>query len=135
MPERRWYRSLYWRIALGYIALLAVLLLVQTGLAVWLMDRVWGQTRTPAELADLVARDLSARLAQNPAFDVDAHLRGEYGSGYQPFVVVMAGDPRTLSNRAPIPPNLGRDARRRLEQRFDDRRFDTDDRQDDRHEE
>ena len=133
--KRRWYRSLYWRIALGYIALLAVLLLVQTGLAVWLMDRVWGQTRTPAELADLVARDLSARLAQNPAFDVDAHLRGEYGSGYQPFVVVMAGDPRTLSNRAPIPPNLGRDARRRLEQRFDDRRFDNDDRQDDRHEE
>ena len=39
MPERRWYRSLYWRIALGYIALLAVLLVVQTGLAVWLMDR------------------------------------------------------------------------------------------------
>ena len=133
MPERRWYRSLYWRIALGYIALLAVLLLVQTGLAVWLMDRVWGQARTPAELADLVARDLSTRLAQNPSFDVDAHLRKEYGSGYQPFVVVMSGDPRTLSNRSPVPPTLGRDARRRLEMRFDERRFDPpDDRPGDR---
>ena len=124
MPERRWYRSLYWRIALGYIALLAVLLLVQTGLAVWLMNRVWGETRMPAELADQVARDLSARLTQNPSLDVDAHLRKEYGSGYQPFVVVLAGDPRTFSNRGPVPPNLARDARRRLEPRFEGRRFD-----------
>ena len=137
MPERRWYRSLYWRIALGYIALLAVLLVVQTGLAVWLMNRVWGQTRMPAELADLVAGDLSARLTQNPSFDVDAHLRSEYDSGYQPFVVVMQGDPRTLSNRAPVPPNLGREARRRLDLRlderwFDERRIDGADRPDDR---
>jgi signal transduction histidine kinase len=127
MPERRWYRSLYWRIALGYVALLAVLLLAQTGLAIWLMDRVWGQTRMPAELADLVARDLSARLTEAPAFDVEAHLHKEYNSGYQPFVVVMSGDPRTLSNRGPIPPNLGRDARRRLDQRVDEHRFDGED--------
>ena len=124
MPERRWYRSLYWRIALGYIALLAVLLLVQTALAVWLMDRVWGQARTPAELADLVARDLSTRLMQNASFDVASHLKKEYGSGYQPFVVVLANDPRTLENRSPVPPNLGRDARRRLEFRGDEGRFD-----------
>ena len=137
MPERRWYKSLYWRIALGYIALLAVLLVLQTGLAVWLVDRVWGQTRMPAELADIVSRDLSAQLTRNPAFDVERHLRDEYGSGYQPFVVVLAGDPRTLSNRGPLPPNLGRDARRRLDQRvderrFDDRRFEVDDRRDER---
>jgi hypothetical protein len=68
MPERRWYRSLYWRIALGYVALLAVLLLAQTGLAIWLMDRVWGQTRMPAELADLVGCALSGRLAEAPGF-------------------------------------------------------------------
>ena len=123
MPERRWYRSLYWRIALGYIALLAVLLVVQTGLAVWLMDRMWGQaSRTPAELAELVARDLSMRLTHDPAFDLERHLREEYGSGYQPFVVVMAGPgvSRIYENRSPVPPNLGRDARRRLDQRFDE---------------
>ena len=123
MPDRRWYRSLYWRIALGYIALLAVLLVVQTGLAVWLMDRIWGRASTPAELADTVARDLSARLALDAAFDVERHLRAEYGSGYQPFLVVMAGNPRPIANREPVPPALGRDARRRLDQR-DERRFD-----------
>lgn len=123
MPDRRWYRSLYWRIALGFIALLAVLLVVQTGLAVWLMDRMWGQaSRTPAELAELVARDLSQRVTQDPAFNIERHLRDEYGSGYQPFLVVMAGRgvTRIYENRSPVPPNLARDARRRLDQRFDE---------------
>ena len=115
MPERRWYRSLYWRIALGYVALLGVLLLVQTGLAVWLTDRVWGRaSRTPAQLARLAADDLSAQLAADAAIDIERHLRDRYRSGYQPFVVVIDGDPRTYFNRSPIPPTLGRDARRHL---------------------
>jgi signal transduction histidine kinase len=115
MRSRSWYRSLYWRIALGFIALLAVLLVLQTALAVWMTSRIWGDgSRTPAELAETAARDLSSQLTQNPSFDIERHLRDRYGSGYQPFVVVMANDPRTLSNRGPIPPNLGRDARRRL---------------------
>ena len=115
MPERRWYRSLYWRIAIGYVALLAVLLLLQTGLAIWLTDRVWGRaSRTPAQLAERAASDLSSQLTANPAFDIQQHLRDRYRSGYQPFVVVVDGDPRTYSNRDPIPPNLFREARRRL---------------------
>ena len=116
MPERVWYKSLYWRIALGYIALLALLLLVQTGLSVWLTNRMWGRaSRTPEQLAELVAQDLSAQLAQAPQIDVDRHLRDTYGSGYQPFVVVLGGDPRTFSNRpTAVPGNLGRDARVRL---------------------
>jgi len=119
MPEthRRWYRSLYWRIALGYVALLALLLIVQTSLAVWMTGRVWGRaSRTPAQLADLVAQDLSTQLAQPPAnFDLNEHLRVKYARGYQPFVVVLRSSPEVYSNRPTvIPPNLGRDARRVL---------------------
>lgn len=116
MPERVWYRSLYWRIALGYLALMAVLLLLQTGLAVWLTNRMWGRaSRTPAQLAELVAHDLSALLALDASADVERHLRDRYSAGYQPFVVVLHGDVRTLSNRpTAIPPSLGRDARARL---------------------
>ena len=100
MPERVWYRSLYWRIALGYIALLAVLMLVQTGLSVWVMDRMWGgSSRTPEQLAELVAQDLSAELAKSPQLDVEQHLRREYGTGYQPFGVMLRGDGRMLTNR------------------------------------
>src|SRR4029453_5360832 len=113
MPKRRWYRSLYWRIALGYIAMLAALLLVQTSLAVWMTGRVWGRAcRTPAQLADLVAQDLAEALSQSPAFDVNAHLHQKYGRGYQPFVVVLRQHEETYTNRPTmVPPNLGRDAR------------------------
>jgi signal transduction histidine kinase len=116
MPERVWYRSLYWRIALGYVALLALLLIVQTGLFVWMTNRMWGRaTRTPAQLADMVAQDLAVRLTAAPPIDLEAYLRMQYGLGYQPFVVAIKGHPRPLSNRpSAIPPNLGRDAQRRL---------------------
>jgi two-component system, OmpR family, sensor kinase len=116
MPERVWYRSLYWRIALGYVALLAVLMLVQTGLSLWVMDRMWGgSSRTPEQLAELVAQDLSGALAQSPHLDVEQHLRTRYGSGYQPFLVMLRGDSGTFSNRLnPLPPNLAREARGRL---------------------
>lgn len=116
MPERVWYRSLYWRIALGYVVLLALLLLVQTGLAIWMTGRVWGRAnRTSAQLADLVAQDLEVQLTRAPLLDVQRYLREKYSRGYQPFVVVLAGRDQTLSNRPDIlPPNLGRDARRAL---------------------
>jgi signal transduction histidine kinase len=58
---------------------------------------------------------LSGELAQSPQLDVEHHLRTQYGSGYQPFIVMLRGDTRTLSNRPnAFPPNLGREARGRL---------------------
>src|SRR5262249_12917631 len=113
---RRWYRSLYWRIALGYIAVLAALLLVQTSLAVWMTGRMWGRaSRTPAQLAELVAQDLEAQLSSFPQLDIADHLRGRYGHGYQAFPVVLLDPGEVFSTRPTvIPPTLGRDARRRL---------------------
>src|SRR3954470_12937110 len=106
MPKRRWYRSLYWRIALGYVALLALLLLIQTSLAVWMTGRIWGlSNRTPAQLADLVAQDVSEHLSETN--DLNAYLRRKYGYGYQPFVVALKGSEDTYSNRqTATPPNL-----------------------------
>jgi signal transduction histidine kinase len=117
MPKRRWHLSLYWRIALGYIAVLALLMLAQTSLAVWMTGRVWGRaSRTPAQLADLVAQDLEKQLAQTSgAVDLHDYLPQKYGRGYQPFVVVLRGTEDSFSNRPTmIPPNLARDARRVL---------------------
>ena len=46
-----WYRSLYWRIAVGFIACVAILLIVQGFLFVWMMARVsvpvFGQAPPP----------------------------------------------------------------------------------------
>ena len=119
MPERIWYRSLYWRIALGYIALLAVLLVAEMGVVLQLSNRMWGRAvRTPAQLANMVAQDLSRQLRESPEFDVDSYLKQHYGTGYQPFEVALAGErrlSRVFSNHySALPPNFGRDARRRL---------------------
>jgi len=116
MPERVWYRSLYWRIAMGYVALLAVLLVVQATLFVYLSNRMWGNaSRTPVQLAETVAQDLSLQLAESPQVDVESYLHRHYALGFQPFAVVLHRDHRVFSNRpTAIPPSLGADARVRL---------------------
>ena len=39
MSEGVWYRSLYWRIATGFILFLASVLVIQGGVFLWLLDR------------------------------------------------------------------------------------------------
>ena len=59
----RWYRSLYWRIALGLIAFLALMLAAEGGIFLWMTDRIAGSmpARSPRRLAELVASDLGDR--------------------------------------------------------------------------
>ena len=91
MSERRWFRSLYVRIALGFVALLAALLLAQTSLFLYLSGRLDNspQGRTPQQLADFVARELSDALALNPDLDLAAHVRAEFSGIRRPFVVIL----------------------------------------------
>lgn len=109
MPDRVWYRSLYWRIAVGFVALLAALLVVQALLFLWLTDRfvTSPSSRTPQQLADHVARDLSDALAADPALDIPAHVRERFGDVRHPFTVFMR-DGRRASNRPGGPPRGGR---------------------------
>jgi len=95
-----WYRSLYWRIALGFVALLAALLLVQGLLFLWLTARVDQSPagRTPQQLADYVARQLSLALTDEPRLDLDAYVRERFADVPRAFAVVMA-DGRRTSNR------------------------------------
>ena len=100
MSEFVWYRSLYWRIALGFIALLAALLLIQGLLFLWMTDRiVRPSSRSPVQLATAVASALSAELARDPSIDLDAYVRRTFGHIYQPFLIVMH-DGRLTSNRS-----------------------------------
>ena len=46
-PGRRWYRSLYWRIALGFIFLLALMLGVQAASFVWIAVQTEGGVPEP----------------------------------------------------------------------------------------
>ncbi len=115
MPDPVWYKSLYWRIAFGFVAMLAALLLAQSLVIVWLTDRVVGwSAQSPEELVSSVAGDLSTALNRNPNLPLDTYVRDQFSHLYRPFAVVMV-DGRAASNRPNgLPPGYIRVLQQRL---------------------
>ena len=95
-----WFRSLYWRIAIGFVALLAAVLVAQGLLFLWLTSRIDQSPagRTPQQLADYVARQLSIAVSENSTLDLGHYVQQEFSSISRPFVVLMQ-DGRRISNR------------------------------------
>ena len=130
--SKAWYRSLYWRIAAGLIAFLALALIAQGVLFIWMTDRIAGSmpAQSPRRLAVLVASDISAALQRDPKLQLDTYMQEQYGRVFLPIVLLMR-DGRTFTNRStPLPPHmdalLRRDAARtaiirRFESRGGDR--------------
>ena len=102
MPN--WYRSLYWRIGIGFVLFLAAVLAVQGGTLVYLISRMEvGPGQTPPEVTRLVARDLGEALASNPQLDIQQFLRQEY-EGRVPLVAIMK-DGGVFSTDNTMPPD------------------------------
>ena len=116
MPETVWYKSLYWRIALGFVALLATLLAVQGLVFLWLTGRTaeFLPGRSPAELAQAIAADVAAALAERADVDLDTHLNTRFTSTYRSYAVVTTDGRTVLSRRVPPPGNAARAAYFRL---------------------
>jgi signal transduction histidine kinase len=107
MPELVWYRSLYWRIALGFVALLAALLAAQGTAFLWLTGRMSELLpgRSPAEYSQQIAADLVTTMAEKPDTDLDTYLNDRYRGTYRPFAVVTR-DNRTVVSRRIQPPQM-----------------------------
>jgi signal transduction histidine kinase len=107
MSELRWYRSLYWRLALGLVAFLVLTLAAQAALFVWLINETAGSmpARSPRRLAGLVGSDLTVALSTTPDLDLRAYVREQYGHVFQPFIVIMK-DGRVISNHDDVPHEL-----------------------------
>jgi signal transduction histidine kinase len=103
----RWYRSLYWRIAVGLFAFLALMLAAQAALFLWVSDRIAGSmpARSPQRLAALVASDVGAALTRDPALDLNDYLTTEYGAVLQTFFVFLR-DGRVATNNDDVPAEL-----------------------------
>ena len=105
-----WYKSLYWRLALGLIAFLALMLVSQALLTLWMSNQIAGSmpARSPRRMAVLVASDLGAVLTENPNLDLEGYVRDQYGDVLVPFIVRMR-DGRVIFNRmAHLPEALRR---------------------------
>ncbi|MEW5983896.1 MAG: HAMP domain-containing sensor histidine kinase [Acidobacteriota bacterium] len=117
MSERSWFRSLYWRIAVGFVAFLAVLLTVQAAVFLWLAARETSEsrTRTPFGQAALVASDLGTALETEPALDIQRWLRNQYGDAIHPVAVVLPDNQVFVSHAGvELPVPLVEAAQRRL---------------------
>lgn len=110
-----WYRSLYWRIALGFIACLALLLVVQGGLFLWMMSQAGSAVpnQPPDRLAQAIASDVAQELERDRGLDIEHYVRQQYASDTQPFLVVLA-DGRLFEVGAPFPEALKTEAQARL---------------------
>ncbi len=108
-----WYRSFYWRIAMGFVATVAVVLLLQAALFLWLASTTEAIQLHPGRLVTVAAAELSTALEADPNLDVDAWLAREFGSS--PHRVFVIRDDRIHRNRPfEVPPFLVRLARFRL---------------------
>src|SRR6266850_1651572 len=109
-----WYHSLYWRIAVGLVLFLALMLGAQGALFIYTSDRIAGSmpATSPRRLAVLVASDLSSALDTDPAVDINDYVKDQYSNVLQPFIVLMR-DGREVSNHPSGIPDEVRNALRR----------------------
>jgi signal transduction histidine kinase len=111
---RKWYQSLYWRIAIGFVLFLAAMLALQGAALVYLIASMEvAPGPPPPELTRLVARDLSEALTANPTLDIQQFFRREY-EGRVPLAAIMK-DGRVVTTDDTRPSDaLVRDIRFRL---------------------
>jgi len=111
----KWHHSLYWRIAVGFVACLALLLLVQAMLFVWVVSRsAQIPNQPPDRFAQTVALDATDALERDPALDLAQYLRQEYGNDAQPFFVLLK-DGRAIEINGSFPDPMVQEARERFD--------------------
>ena len=115
-PARRWHRSLYWRVALGLFACLALMLAAEAALFLWTTNRIAGSmpAQSPRRLAQLVALDVTAALNRDAGLDLDQYLREQYSQVFQTFFVMLR-DGRIASNHDDVPESVAADVRAEAE--------------------
>src|SRR5690349_20592876 len=113
MGEIVWYRSLYWRIAIGFVVLLATLLAAQALFSLWLGGRIAAMLpgRTPAQFAEAFAADISLGIAEASTFDLAAYLKSHRPNTSYTYAVALADGQSITSEPVPPPGNATRAAR------------------------
>jgi signal transduction histidine kinase len=88
---RTFAKSLYWRIGFGFILFLAITLILQVGLFIW----VAGETeallpeRMGRDFAELVASEFEAALAREPQLDLRAYAQRRVKELHRPAAIIF----------------------------------------------
>ena len=109
-PTRRWFSSLYWRIALGFIVLLAVMLAAQAASFVWIaVQTEQGQPeRVGQDFAELVAVEFESALERDPSLDLKQYAAGKLSDFHRPAFVAFPDGTVLGPPGVDVPPGIGR---------------------------
>jgi two-component system OmpR family sensor kinase len=112
-----WYRSLYWRIALGVVGFLAAMLIVQAVLFVWAVSESGRSLpgQSPGRLGLTVALDLASVLERDPQTDLARYVHDQYAQYTHPFFVMLADGKVITSGSSSFPEPLIEMARTQLQ--------------------
>jgi signal transduction histidine kinase len=89
--RRSFARSLYWRIGFGFILFLAVTLILQVGLFIWVAGETEGgmPERMGRDFAELVASEFEAALARDPQLDLRAYAQRRVKELHRPAAIMF----------------------------------------------
>jgi signal transduction histidine kinase len=101
-------RSLYWRIGLGFILFLAITLILQVALFIWVAGETEGgmPERMGRDFAELVASEFEAALARDPQLDLRRYAERRINELHRPAVIVFPDGSAVAPPGTPIPRNL-----------------------------
>jgi signal transduction histidine kinase len=105
MATRSFARSLYWRIGFGFILFLAITLVLQVLLFIWVAgEREGGMPeRMGRDFAELVASEFESALARDPQLDLRAHARNRISELHRPAVILFPDGSAVAPPGTPIP--------------------------------
>jgi signal transduction histidine kinase len=108
--RRRLFSSLYWRIGLGFIVLLAVMLTAQAASFVWIaVQTEQGQPeRVGQDFAELVASEFEAALLRDPSLDLKRYAASRLAEFHRPAFVTFPDGVVLGPPGVDIPPGLER---------------------------
>jgi HAMP domain-containing protein len=89
--KRPFARSLYWRIGFGFILFLAITLILQVGLFIWVAGETEGgmPERMGRDFAELVASEFEAALARDPQLDLRAYAERRVKELHRPAAIIF----------------------------------------------
>lgn len=112
---RRVGRSLYWRIGLGFIFFLAVTLILQVGLFIWVAGETEGgmPERMGRDFAELVASEFESALARDPQLDLRAYAERRVKELHRPAAIIFADGTSVAPPGTEVPRGMRFPMRRR----------------------
>ncbi len=90
-PARSFARSLYWRIGFGFAFFLAITLVLQVALFIWVAGETEGgmPERMGRDFAELIASEFEAALARDPQLDLRAYAERRVRELHRPAAIIF----------------------------------------------